>query len=86
MMVSRTVQEVLAEQAQPDQDGDEAEAVFPLLRLAAVLSNWAQRVLFAVLAQAGIAAGDYDLTEMIRREAADPNRARKLLLQQIQAA
>ena len=84
MMASRTVQEVLAEQTQLDQGEDEAEVVFPLLRLAAVLSNWAERVLNAVLAQAGIPAVDYDLTEMLRREAADPNRARKLLLQQIQ--
>lgn len=85
MMISRTIQDLLQQQ-QADQEkiDDQADIHFPILRTAAVLSAWADVLLRAVLQQAGCPSHEYDLTELIRREAADPNRSRRLLLQRIQ--
>ena len=79
MIVSRTMQDLLQQQADQDQPKDQAEIYFPLLRTAAVLSAWADVLLRAVLKQAGCPPPDYDLAELIRKEAADPNRSRRLL-------
>jgi len=84
MMVSRTMQELL-QQAEQDPGQDQAEIHFPLLRTAAVLSAFADILLRAVLKEAGCPEPEYDLFELIRKEAADPNRSRKLLLQRIHA-
>lgn len=85
MCASRAVQEVLKEDIAQDSTQENTEVVFPLLRVAAVLSIWAERLLKAVLEQAGLHLRAYSLTQLFRREAADPNRSRALLLQQIQA-
>ena len=85
MMVSRTVQECLQLQADDEQTQDEAETHFPLLRTAAVISAWAHRLLTAILKEVGLPKPAYSLSELIRKEAADPNRSRRLLLQRIQA-
>lgn len=87
MAVSRTIQNLLemdAQQAQtPAYVG--AERHFPLLRIAAVLRDWAHDLLEAVLREAGLHKKNLSLWEMIRQEAVDPNRSRKHLLQRIQA-
>ena len=84
MMISRTVQEVLELQANDEQTEDEAETYFPLLRTAAVISAWADKLLTAILKEVGLPKPAYSLSELIRKEAADPNRSRRLLLQRIQ--
>lgn len=85
MMLSRTIQDALQQEADQDQIDDQAEIHFPLLRTAAVLSAWAGTLLRALLQEAGCPKPVYTLSELIRKEAADPNRSRVLLLQRIQA-
>lgn len=85
MMVSKTIQKVLNDMETPDANQDQAETHFPLLRTAAVLSALSVWLLKAVLKQAGVKTSDSSLTQLIRREAADPNRSRMLLLKRIQA-
>lgn len=83
MFVSRTIQRLLEEDAEGQENGEYPDTVFPLLRLAAVLSAWHDRLLDAVLIEAGIQLKPLTLFDLIRKEAADPNRSRSLLLQQM---
>ena len=85
MMISKTVQEILELQTNDEQTQDEAETYFPLLRTAAVISAWADKLLTAILKEVGLPKPAYSLSELIRKEAADPNRSRRLLIQRIQA-
>ena len=60
------------------------ETVFPLLRLAAVLTSLSAQLLQAVLHQAGLHRAPLSLTELILREAQDPNHQRDTLPQVLQ--
>ena len=84
MMVSKTIQKTLNDLTD-DSTQDQAETHFPILRTAAVLSALSFKLLEAVLKYAGVKTSDYSLTQLIRREVADPNRSRMLLLKRIQA-
>lgn len=84
MMVSRTIQDALQQEGEQDLIDDQ-EIHFPLLRTAAVLAAWTGTLLSAVLHEAGCPTPEYPLSQLIRKEAADPNRSRVLLLQRIQA-
>ena len=53
--------------------------VFPLLRLAAVLTTVSAKLLDAVLQQAGIQRRSLSLTELLLKEARDPNKKRDTL-------
>jgi len=60
------------------------ETVFPLLRLAAVLTALSAKLLSAVLQQAGIKRRSLSLTELLLKEAQDPNKKRDTLPQILQ--
>ena len=83
MIVSRTIQDLLQQEVEKEIN-DQADIHFPLLRTAAVLSVWTDVLLRAVLHEAGLSKPEYSLSQLIRKEAADPNRSRGLLLQRIQ--
>ena len=85
MAVSRTIQNLLEVEAQQAQNADQAERHFPLLRLAAVLRDVAHKLLETVLKEAGVPIVKRSLWEIIRDQAADPNRSRKLLLHRLHA-
>jgi len=59
------------------------ETVFPFLRLASVLSSLSASLLAAVLLQAGIKRQPLSLSELILKEARDPNRKRDSLTQRL---
>ncbi|MBM3303371.1 MAG: transposase [Deltaproteobacteria bacterium] len=84
MAVSRTIQNLLEVDALHAQNPDEVERHFPLLRLAAVLRDMAHKLLEAVLKEAGVPIVERSLWDIIRNQAADPNRSRKLLLHRLQ--
>jgi putative transposase len=84
LMVSKTIQKTL-KTVSDDSISDQAETHFPILRTAAVLSAVSVCLLDAVLKQAGVQKAEFSLTQLILREAADPNRSRMLLLKRIQA-
>ena len=83
MMVSKTIQKTL-KNVSDDSIQEQAETHFPILRTAAVLSALSGWLLKSVLKQAGVKTSNYSLTQLILREAADPNRSRMLLLKRIQ--
>lgn len=85
MAISRTIQNLLEVEAQQAQNADQAERHFPLLRLAAVLRDVAHKLLETVLKEAGVPIVKRSLWEIIRDQAADPNRSRKLLLHRLHA-
>ena len=60
------------------------ETVFPLLRLATVLTCLSAKLLEAVLQQAGIKRRSLSLTELLFKEAQDPNKKRDTLPQVLQ--
>ena len=60
------------------------ETVFPLLRLAVVLTTVSAKLLAAVLQQAGIKRCSLSLTELLLKEAQDPNKKRDTLPQILQ--
>lgn len=84
MIASRTIQKTL-KTLSDESTQDLAEIHFPILRTAAVLSTVSVQLSDAVLKQAGVKTLKYSLTQLILREAADPNRSRMLLLKRIQA-
>ena len=60
------------------------ESVFPLLRLAAVLTCVSAKLIEAVLHHAGLKRRPLSLTELLLKEAQDPNKKRDTLPQILQ--
>ena len=83
MLLSQNIQQLLVDQATQEQTTRGGEEVFPLLRLAAVLRTYCKKLLERVLRQAGVKPSPLSLTELIRREARDPNRRRPTLPQRL---
>ena len=84
MMVSKTIQKTL-KTLSDESIHDQAEIHFPILRTAAVLSDLSIKLLETVLKYAGVKTSNCSLTQLILRQAADPNRSRMFLLKRIQA-
>ena len=86
MLVSQRIEQdlrqLLINKAENEQTLE--ETVFPLLRLAAILSTLSVKLLEAVLQQAGIKRRPLSLTELILKEAQDPNKKRDTLPQILQ--
>ena len=76
LLVSQRIEQCL-QQIQRNQDAHHktnGETVFPLLRLAAVLTRLSAKRLADVLQQAGIKRQPLSLTDLLFREAQDPNK------------
>ncbi len=86
MLVSQRIEQELRQLLQNKDDNEEAlqHTAFPLLRLAAVLSALSAKLLQAVLQHAGIKRQPLSLTQLIFKEAKDPNQKRKTLTQNLQ--
>jgi hypothetical protein len=87
MIVSQTIEQVLRKRAENDADPSDNQAnkeVFPLLRLAAVVTTYCAQLLKAVLLCAGLKPTPLSLTDLIRKEARDPNRRRPTLPEQLE--
>lgn len=78
-----TLSQLLVNKEDNERDENPEEAVFPFLRLASVLSALSASLLAAVLLQAGVKRKPLSLTELILKEAQDPNRKRDTLTQQL---
>lgn len=86
MLVSQRIEQGLR-QVLINKEGNEhtlEETVFPLLRLATVLTCLSAKLLEAVLQQAGIKRRSLSLTELLFKEAQDPNKKRDTLPQVLQ--
>lgn len=84
MVVSQTIERVLQKAAaQQDQDAQAQQAIFPLLRLAAVLTAYCGELLKAVLRYAGVKQRPLGLLDLLLKEARDPNRNRPTLPEQL---
>ena len=83
MLVSQRIEQELRQLLTNKEDHERSleESVFPLLRLGATLSALSATLLTAVLLQAGIKRKPLSLTELILKEAKDPNRKRDTLTQ-----
>lgn len=81
MIVSRTIEQTLSQLRFFEEKSLQTpiEEVFPLLRLAAVLTAFSAQLLQAVLRQAGLKIPSLTLTQLILKEARDPNRNRDTL-------
>ena len=86
MLVSRRIEQLLQQLLHNKKENERAleETVFPLLRLAAVLTALSAPLLAAVLQQAGIKRRALSLTQLLLKEAQDPNRKRDTLPQILQ--
>lgn len=86
LLVSRRIEQALRQliAAKQAPDATLEEAVFPLLRLAAVLTSLSSQLLQAVLQQAGLRSTPLSLTELLLKEAKDPNHKRDSLTQILQ--
>jgi len=86
MLVSQRIEQELRQLLANKEDHQRSldETVFPLLRLGATLSALSATLLTAVLQQAGIKRKPLSLTELILKEAKDPNRKRDTLTQILQ--
>lgn len=86
MLVSRRLEQALQQLLRNKEDNAGAleETVFPLLRLAAVLTCLSANLLAAVLHQAGVKRQPLSLTKLILREAKDPNLKRDTIPQILQ--
>lgn len=86
MLVSQRIEQELRQLMANKEDNEHAEeeTVFPLLRLGAVLTTLSAPLLDAVLQQAGIKKHPLSLTELILKEAQDPNHKRDTLPQILQ--
>ena len=86
MLVSRRIEQLLQQLLHNKKENECAleETVFPLLRLAAVLTALSAPLLAAVLQQAGIKRRALSLTQPLLKEAQDPNRKRDTLPQLLQ--
>ena len=87
MIVSQTIEQVLRKGAESEKDPSDNEThkdVSPLLRLAAVVNTYCAQLLKAVLRCAGLKPTPQSLTDLIRKEARDPNRRRPTLPEQLQ--
>lgn len=86
MLVSRHIEQELRQLLDNKEDNERSleETVFPLLRLAAVLSTLSAKLLSAVLQQAGVKRQPLSFSELLLRETKDPNRKRDTLTQILQ--
>jgi len=86
MLVSQRIEQELRQHLTNKEDHERSpeETVFPLLRLAATLSALSATLLATVLQQAGIKRKPLSLTELILKEAKNPNRKRDTLTQILQ--
>ena len=86
MLVSQRIEQGLRQVLINKEENEHTreEAVFPLLRLAAVLTCLSANLLAAVLQQAGIKRRSLSLTELLFKEAQDPNKKRDTLPQILQ--
>lgn len=86
MIASRRIEQALHQSPTDEEKFSQAleEEVFPLLRLAAVLTAFCGDLLKAVIRQAGVKRSPPNLSELIRKEARNPNRKRVTLPQRIQ--
>lgn len=86
MLVSRHIEQALQQVLNNKQENEHTpqETVFPLLRLAAVLTTISASLLAAILQQAGIKRRPLSLTQLLLKEAQDPNRTRDTLPQILQ--
>lgn len=86
MIVSQHIEQCLQRRcAQPATTDQTNQELFPLLRLAAVLHAFSALLLHTVYQKAQGKRPVSHLTEMIRKEARDPNRNRDTLLKKIQS-
>jgi len=83
MLVSQRIEQELRQLLANKEDNEQAleETVFPLLRLGAVLTAVSAKLLETVLQKAGIKKHPLSLTELICKEAKDPNHRRDTLPQ-----
>jgi putative transposase len=81
LLVSLRLEHALRQRiaANPADASPANQTLFPLLRLAAVLTAVSADLLQAVLQQAGLQRAPLRLTDLILREAQDPNRKRDTL-------
>jgi len=81
--IEQELGQLLVNKEENERDETPEEAAFPLLRLASVLSAVSASLLAAVLLQAGVKRKSLSLTELILKEAQDPNRKRISLTQKL---
>jgi hypothetical protein len=83
MLVSQRIEQELRQLLANKEDNEQAleETVFPLLRLGAVLTAVSAKLLETVLQKAGGKKHPLNLTELICKEARDPNHKRDTLPQ-----
>lgn len=86
LLVSRHLEQALRRLLAAHQAEEETrnQLVFPWLRLAAVLTTLSAPLLLAVLQQAGLRRAPLSLTELILKEAQDPNQQRDSILRRLQ--
>ena len=86
MLVSQRIEQQLRQLVVNKEENESSleDTVFPLLRLAAVLNDLSAKLLETVLQKAGIKRRPLSLTELILREARDPNHKRDTLTQILQ--
>lgn len=86
LLVSRHLEQALRRLLAAHQTEEETgnQLVFPLLRLAAVLTTLSTPLLLAVLQQAGLRRAPLSLTALILKEAQDPNQQRDSIRRRLQ--
>lgn len=86
MLVSQRIEQELRQRVAQEKDNPCTleETIFPLLRLGAVLMALSAKLLVATLKQAGVKRHPLSLTELICKEAKDPNHRRDTLPQILQ--
>jgi len=86
MLVSRRIEQSLQRLLHNKKENEDVleETVFPLLRLAAVLTTLSASLLAAVLQQAGVKRRSLSLTQLLLKEAQDPNKKRDTIPQTLQ--
>lgn len=86
LLVSRHLEQALRRLlvAHQAEEATVNQVLFPLLRLAAVLTALSAQLLLAVLQQAGLRRAPLSLTELLLREAQDPNHQRDTLPRRLQ--
>jgi IS4 transposase len=81
--IEQELGQLLVNKEENERDENPQETVFPFLRLASVLSAVSASLLADVLRQAGVKRKPLSLTELVLKEAKDPNRKRISLTQML---
>jgi len=81
--IEQELRQLLINKEENEREENPEETVLPLLRLASVLSSLSASLLAAVLLQAGVKRQPLSLSELILKEAKDPNKKRDTLTQRL---